>query len=446
MWQIISDFIGIFILGICEIIFARIVLDSSIKTSKITTAIILLISSLIFTLISTYSVGTIKTIMLYIIHMFEFQCLFKISYLKSMFLTFIYAIVLIIPDILSLLITTTIIGINKIEFYNEIAGTLLGNIIISLLFLITTLLLRKILKKIMKTEISNNEKIIILSILTLISIAIFFYRFIQKFSIDNNIIPYLISIGILIIILFSLIKQTLENNKLSNKYDKLLEFMTTYENEIENQRILRHEIKNEFRTIRAKICDNQENREIIEYIDEIVNDKYEMNKEKYAKFGYLPANGIKGLCYYKTQEAESKGIKVSLNISKRIKNSTIYSLNVKQQRDFGRIIGVFLDNAIEASNDTEEKKIGIEAYVNIEQEFKLIISNTYNNKIDKEKIGIESFSTKGKNRGHGLLLVKQLVNKNDIFKISTSLENNLYIQTIEIKKLGSSNLRGPSIK
>ena len=125
--------------------------------------------------------------------------------------------------------------------------------------------------------------------------------------------------------------------------------MKSYEIEIENQRILRHEIKNEFRTIRAKICDNQENKEIIEYIDEIVNDKYEIKKEKYAKFGYLPPNGIKGLCYFKVQEAENKGIVVSLNISKRIKNSTIYNLNIKQQRDFGRILGVFLDNAIEAS-------------------------------------------------------------------------------------------------
>ena len=135
-------------------------------------------------------------------------------------------------------------------------------------------------------------------------------------------------------ILLSLIKQTIENNELVNKYDKLLEFMKSYEIEIENQRILRHEVKNEFRTIRAKICDNQENKEIIEYIDEIVNDKYEVNQEKYAKFGYLPANGIKGLCYFKTQEAEEKGVSLSLSISKRIiSNNSIFETKTDIQEN-----------------------------------------------------------------------------------------------------------------
>ena len=133
------------------------------------------------------------------------------------------------------------------------------------------------------------------------------------------------------------------------------------------------------------------------------------------------------------QEAEDKDIKVSINISKKVKESTIYSLSLKEQRDFGRILGVFLDNAIEASTESTGKQLGVEAYVNTEKEFKLIISNTYNNEIDKTKIGLETFSTKGKNRGHGLLLVKQLVSKNDIFETKTEIQDNLYIQTIEIK-------------
>ena len=44
-------------------------------------------------------------------------------------------------------------------------------------------------------------------------------------------------------ILFSLIRQIIENNKLIHEYDKLLEFMSTYELEIEKQRVLRHRIK-----------------------------------------------------------------------------------------------------------------------------------------------------------------------------------------------------------
>ena len=113
----------------------------------------------------------------------------------------------------------------------------------------------------------------------------------------------------------------------------------------------------------------------------------------------------------------------------------MYELSIKEQRDFGRILGVFLDNAIEASLESEEKQIGLEAYINTNKEFKIIISNTYKNKIDKNKIGEESFSTKGKNRGHGLLLVNQLVGKNKKFETKTDIQETIYIQTIIIKKL-----------
>ena len=44
-----------------------------------------------------------------------------------------------------------------------------------------------------------------------------------------------------------------------------------------------------------------------------------MKQEEYAKFGYLPPNGIKGLCYFKVQKAEELGINVSINISMKIK-------------------------------------------------------------------------------------------------------------------------------
>ena len=150
----------------------------------------------------------------------------------------------------------------------------------------------------------------------------------------------------------------------------------------------------------------------------------------------MPPNGIKGLFYFKTQEAEKRNINVAINISKKLKASIIYNLNIKQQRDFGRIIGVLLDNAIEASSESQKKQLGIEAYINLESEFKLIISNTFNNSIDNAKIGKERFSTKGKNRGHGLLLVKQLVGNNKIFEIKTDIKKDLYIQTITVKKEG----------
>ena len=435
MWQIISDGIGIFLFCLCEVVFVQMVLNKKIEPKTSITIIILIITSIMCMWINATAVGTTKAILIYTIHILEYKKLFKLSYSKSIFLTFIYMILIMIIEIIVLLLVTNIIGMSKFNYYDKVAGNILGNLLTGVLLIAIAYIFKKKLRKLINASLENNTKIIIYSIFTFICSAMFLYTIIKEFRISNDIFLYLASIVVLLTVLFSLIKQTLENNKLTNEYDKLLEFMTTYENEIENQRILRHEVKNEFRTIRAKICDKQENKEIIEYIDEIVKDKYEVNKEKYAKFGYLPPNGIKGLFYFKTQEAEKRNINVAINISKKVKDSIIYNLTVKQQRDFGRIIGVFLDNAIEASLESEKKQLGIEAYINLESEFKLIISNTFNNKIEELKIGKEKFSTKGKNRGHGLLLVKQLVEKNNIFEIKTDIQEELYIQIITVKKL-----------
>lgn len=433
MLQIIDMYIGIFVLCIGEIFFVKTILEQKPKVSFLKLVLLLLLFTILYTFFSCCLEKSPKTALMFILHVFEFRCLFEVSYLKSIFVNFLYFIVLLVPECLYIFITTNLIGISKNYFYESIAGNIISNIIICILFITTTIVLKKPLRKIMKTEISTNIKIILLSLLTLLSTAMFFYTIISEYEFGNNVVVYLVAIIVLIAILFTLIKQTIENNKLMKKYDQLLEFMKTYENEIEKERTLRHETKNEFLAIKAKIHDKQKNQDIINYIDEILNEKIEIKQEMYAKFGYLPANGIKGLCYFKVQEAENKGIHISLNISKRVEQSSIYQLNVKEQKEFGKILGVLLDNAIEASVMSEEKKLGIEAYMNKDKEFKMIISNTYQNEVNKEKLGIERFSTKGKERGHGLLLVKHIIKNNQLFNVETTIQEKIYSQTITIK-------------
>ena len=435
MWQSISNFIENIVIIIGAFIFTKIILNKTNRVSKFRLFFDIILSALTYTIIMNYFDGTLKTCFIIIIISLFKKDISKEPYSRIIFITFIYIIFTLISELLVIFFMTKILNLSKYFCLDVFGGSVIGNITIQFMVIILTLLFKKIIRKLIIQKIETNMKIIMFSILTLGCIIMFFYTFIREFRFNNNILLYLFSIVVLMTVLFSLIKQTIENHKLTNEYDKLLEFMTTYENEIEKQRILRHEIKNEFRTIRAKICDNQENKEIIAYIDEIVKDKYKVNQEKYAKFGYLPPNGIKGLCYFKVQEAEDKGINAALNISKRIKNSSIYDLTLKQQRDFGRILGVFLDNAIEASLSSEKKQLGIEAYSNLENEFRLIITNTYNNKIENDKIGKERFSTKGKNRGHGLLLAEQLINKNEIFESKTEIHDEVYCQTIIVKNI-----------
>lgn len=434
MWQIISEYIGLLIMMVGVYIFGRIVLEKKDTSNLLKDIILILLFTIPQTIVKLNFDDTIKSLLITLINIIFINKEFKINYKKSLFLTCIYMITILIPEMLEMVFITKILNLDMNFCYNWYGGTILANLTTCILFVIITIILKKHFQNLVKTEIDNNKKIIILSSLTLISVFIFFYEIWQEYGISQKFWVYILIIIILVSVLLDLIKQTLINNKITKEYDQLLEFMTTYEEEVETQRTLRHETKNEFLAIRAKICDKEKESEIINYIDEILGDTYSVKKEKYAKFGYLPANGIKGLCYFKVQKAEELGIKVSINISKKIKNSTVFDLDLKQQREFAKILGVFIDNAIEASSESEDKELGIEAYSNLENEFRMIISNTYNNEIDEEKIGKESFTTKGKNRGHGLLLVNQIVQKNNIFETKRNIKNDIYSQTIIVKK------------
>lgn len=394
--------------------------------------IVFLAVCILNTIFFMYLNGTSKTIFTLLAYALLYKYIFNTNSLKSIFSSIVYIILLIIPDLLTLTIITKIFNISKDYYHIHVAGSILGSLVVSLLMIIITYLLRKPLKKMMNYKLSSNMKIILVSFLTLITIAVFFYGLINNYRYDNNIFSYLLLIITLMIMLFYLLRQRVDNENMFKKYDDLLTVMKNYETDVEEQRTINHETKNELLTIRSKLS-NEKDKELCNYIDSIMGDKKHINSSKFSKFKYLPSNGLKGFLYYKFIEAEEKGISVNLHIAKQIENSFLGKMVTKDFKDLTRILGVYLDNAIEAASASDGKKLGIEIY-KLKDNVEMIISNTYDNVIDEEKVGNEKYSTKGKNRGHGLLLVKKILNENNRFESETKITDRIYIQKIKIKE------------
>ena len=402
--------------------------DESKKSIKLKNILILILFAVLHTIINLYLDCSIKTLAICLLYTMYFYIIFDKKVYKSIFSAVLYIILLVIPDLLTLCFATKILGISKVYFYDNLAGGVISNIVISMLMIILIYLLRKPLKTVVNYKLSNNVKIVTVSALTLITIAIFFYNFRH----DNDIYTYLLVIITLIVILVTLLRQKMENENMFKKYDDLLTIMKNYESDIEEQRTINHESKNELLTIRSKLSEEND-KELCSYVDSIIGDKKSVKSAKFSKFKYLPSNGLKGFFYYKFIEAEKKGIKVSLNISKLVENSYLGDMKTKDFKDLTRIIGVYLDNAIEAASTSKDKKLGIEIY-EVKGIIQIIISNTYDNAIEKDKVGNERYSTKGKNRGHGLLLVKRILNENNRITSETKITDSLYIQTIKINE------------
>ena len=327
--------------------------DESKKSIKLKNILILILFAILHTIINLYLDSSIKTLAICLLYTMYFYIIFDKKVYKSIFSSVLYIILLIIPDLLTLTIITKILNMSKECYHIHIAGSILGNIIISIIMIIMVCLLRKPIKKVVNYKLSSNMKIIMVSVLTLATITVFFYSLISNYRQNNNIFAYLLLIGTLMIMLFYLIRQKMENENMFKKYDDLLTIMKNYESDIEEQRTINHESKNELLTIRSKLSEEND-KELCSYVDSIIGDKKSVNSAKFSKFKYLPSNGLKGFFYYKFIEAEKKGIKVSLNISKLVENSYLGDMKTKDFKDLTRIIGVYLDNAIEAASTSKD--------------------------------------------------------------------------------------------
>ena len=104
--------------------------------------------------------------------------------------------------------------------------------------------------------------------------------------------------------------------------------------------------------------------------------------------------------------------------------------------EFTRILGILMDNAIEAAEECEEKIV----HVSFRKEEKrnrivVIIENTYKNKdINIDKIFEKDFSTKSKktNSGLGLWEVRQILKKNNNLNLYTTKNDEFFVQQFEI--------------
>ena len=420
---------------ITSIVFAKILLENKKVNLNFKSIIVIIISIILYSIVIGTLDGILKTLLLCSLYVFVYRCVFNTSYSKSLLLAFEHIVLIIIPDLLILLFSVYILKIDSKLFYEVYAETTLSTLIVDILFILFVYILRKPLRKISNIKLTNNKEIIMYLALSLFSILVVFYTEYSNVNSSSNkeLILGIIVIISFVLILYSLVKQKMENNKLMTRYLKLLEFIKNYEKELDKQKELRHESKNQLITARSKIVDKKKEYEVIEYLNSIIADYVKGNNEKHTSFQYLPANGIKGFFYYKANEAENNGIHLSINVSPKVENTFIGNLDTNDFKQLGILLGVYLDNAIEASKNSKDKKMAIEIYKTGE-DVEIIISNTYEGKIDTESIGKTKYTTKGKNHGYGLMLVSKILEDNKRFEAQRIVTDVVYSQKIKIKK------------
>lgn len=207
--------------------------------------------------------------------------------------------------------------------------------------------------------------------------------------------------------------QKLENEK---EYNKTLHILH------DSVRGFKHDFDNIVTTIGGYIKTN-DMKGLEKYYSQLEEDCEKVNNLYILNPDIINNPGIYNLLTTKYSEAVEKGIKVNLTFLLDLK---IY--------EFARMLGILLDNAIEAASESDEKVLNI-VFRNDSKNNRniVLIENTYKDKnVNIDEIFNKGVTGKENHTGLGLWEVKQILKKNNNINLYTNKNDTYFSQQLEI--------------
>ncbi|MGX7015008.1 GHKL domain-containing protein [Vagococcus silagei] len=145
----------------------------------------------------------------------------------------------------------------------------------------------------------------------------------------------------------------------------------------------------------------------------------------------IESEEVKSIFMMKLLVARQKNITFSIEIPEKIANSTSVNIVI-----LIRILGIILDNAIEAVENDKNGKIEIGIFLMTNATL-FVIKNTLKEHIPPlHQLKQEGFSTKGPNRGLGLTNIDNLSQKEEYLTINTKISDSWFTQELFIQNEG----------
>lgn len=303
-----------------------------------------------------------------------------------------------------------------------------------IMFLIFLLIKRLKYKFIFSDTLSKKNKIVILlnSLIGIIIVCTQFYVFCYYSSNLPFLVCLLSILGIcayFFISIFSLFKTT-KLELTSQDLEQAQDYNNTLKLLYDDIRTFRHDFGNIMQAINGYI-DTNNMEGLKNYYKQLQLDCEDVKSLEMLNPTTIDNPAVYSILTSKFHKASDLGITMKIHIS--LKLST---LNMKIY-EFTRILGILLDNAIEACEKCDEKIINLE----IRRDEKsprqlLLIQNAYYNKnVDLERInekGYTSKSDKSKPHGLGLWEVQKILRKSKNLNLYTTKDSIFFTQQLEI--------------
>lgn len=427
MLKVIIDLVTFSVMPISGFFVIKNLTDSDEKIYSLKNVLILGLLVLSTFLIYNIEYRNMITILNFCSMVMCYKFIFKMNTFQSFVVSVALIVIASISDVLSYVVMPFIFSDDSLKNMGFVMA--LANLVVGLISVLISRIkyLKNFVNNLLKKSNQHNKiQTIIISTLWITVVSVLCYLL---FKSPTNSFTFWIGICIEIVFIAFMINYFRDKDRyisLNEKFDDLYNYIQTMEEYIDSEKLNIHEYKNQLSVIKSMT----NNKKIKAYIDSLVVET-KIEGEWNSELKNLPKGGLKGLLYYKLAQASSKGINVLVTVSKDC-NAVFKKFSLEETKQLSRLVGIYMDNAIEATANTKKKNLTLEIY-KIKGNVNIVISNSIEEDIDLKQVTKKGFSSKGKGRGNGLYLAKKMLAKNTKIEAESKILNGFYVQRIIIK-------------
>lgn len=435
MDKIIADILGGIIMAIANIYMWHKLHNEKINFKNYKVYLVGIVLS-IFLILNFYFINSyIKILTLIIIMTLCNYFLFPKEKNANIVVPIIGEFILIISEVIISILFFIMLKIEGNDLLTLYAGTVIGNFTIGLnsVLLVNLKIFKKITDKVTDV-ISNINKNILIIVLGILIIIINFLLAISYYKIKTAYIIVFNAITIVVysFIVFKMFEEKSRYIKMNNKYNMTNTTLKELEQNVTRLKITNHENKNQLLTIRNMIKKGEDGKSLIKHIENIVNTKIKDDETLMLQTSTITNSMISSIVYSKMLTMKENDVDAALIISRDIKDLYLSDIPDELAVEICKIIGVYLDNALEEVSKYEEKIINIEFYAE-KKTLCIAISNNFEGEIDFEKMDNPGYTTKENGHGYGLSLAHEIIESNDRLSSEREIKDNIFKQILKIK-------------
>ena len=267
---------------------------------------------------------------------------------------------------------------------------------------------------------------IVIGIIYLIFQILITSQYMKSVPLSLTFFDFLILFSYFFISLFCL-KKLVALNTVHEKLQKSEDYNKSLKDMNDNFRCFKHDYNNTVTTISGYL-QNSGGSGLKTYFNKLENDCIAVNTLGTLDPNVINNPGIYHLISSKYYQAIDDGIQVSISFFLDLNelNMDIY--------EFAKILGILLDNAIEAARESEEKLINLtfRREHNKHRDIVLIENSYLNKDINIDEIYQKGFSEKENHTGLGLWEIHKYLSRNTNLNLYTSKNHDFFSQQLEI--------------